>query len=747
MKQKRIGKKAVSWLLTLVMLTGLLPMPTALAADDTTVTVGKTYYFDLSGAGIPGMIYVGLPDKSLHYVPFTYVESVNAYVLKAASSGVTSASTDAGRETDPNATYGYKYDHRLFVADYNVAQKVSWNALDNKELIFGKNNYISNDITYSLRAPSAGNQSLNVGGSSGSKRIYPINNEWDAILNKNYGQYIKNLDISSWGQDTTVTDDHVSWRASRGASWSRYTPATENAAIGFRPVLELPSTDTLPSDGLKAVTLNLNGGKLGSGKNAVTGPIQIVVEDGAKFTAPASDGLTRPTGNTDTYFRWLGDDGNRYVPGDLVPSTVTALTALYENLPDLTINEPGTITYDGAPVTVSRSDLDPTADLTYTCQAEADRVVTVTAKWCADNNGSVGNELTSGAPTDAGTYWLVLTTAATDTYAAGRWEQKFTISPMEISMTGAAVTTKEYNGNTDATITPGTLEGVLAADQGADKVSVKETSIKGTFASADAGENIGVTTTKVFTLEGDRASNYTLTQPTDLKGTIKPKEVVIKALDKSATVGASAPSLESPQEGSEYTVTGLVNGDQLTDKSITLSYANNLNMDQPGDYVIILSGGAASDNYTISRENGTLRVSGYVLPGKNQNVTTDDVILRPANGGSATKKDDGSYSVTGGGSVVLPGADQNKATANDNVTVNVDGPFDVKPDGTVILPGGSTATVGGKTDVTGPGTIKPDGTVEEDGTIGDPNGDGEVNMDDALEILNYVLEIGSEYIK
>ena len=31
--------------------------------------------------------------------------------------------------------------------------------------------------------------------------------------------------------------------------------------------------------------------------------------------------------------------------------------------------------------------------------------------------------------------------------------------------------------------------------------------------------------------------------------------------------------------------------------------------------------------------------------------------------------------------------------------------------------------------------------------VADVNGDGEVNMDDALEILNYVLEIGSEYIK
>ncbi|MCL0184651.1 hypothetical protein M2T59_31025, partial [Klebsiella pneumoniae] len=42
---------------------------------------GDTYYFDLSGANIPGTVNSNLPDSTLHYVPFTYAGTVNAYKL------------------------------------------------------------------------------------------------------------------------------------------------------------------------------------------------------------------------------------------------------------------------------------------------------------------------------------------------------------------------------------------------------------------------------------------------------------------------------------------------------------------------------------------------------------------------------------------------------------------------------------------------------------------------------------------
>ena len=147
------------------------------------------------------------------------------------------------------------------------------------------------------------------------------------MLDKNSG-YVKNWnDIYSWGQDTS---SYESWyRAIRGCasarSWSHSYAASSRPNLGFRPVLEVLNPDELGSDGLKAVTLDLGGGKLGGSSE----DIQIIVKNGSAFTAPASDGLTRPDGNTEDYFKWLGSDGKLYASGENVPAVVTKLTAKF----------------------------------------------------------------------------------------------------------------------------------------------------------------------------------------------------------------------------------------------------------------------------------------------------------------------------------------------------------------------------------------------------------------------------------
>ena len=137
----------------------------------------------------------------------------------------------------------------------------------------------------------------------------------------------------------------ASGRAFRGFNSARFWISNfatySNPYVGFRPVLEVLNADTLGSGGLKVVTLDLNGGKLGGSSDA----IQIIVKTGSKFTAPASDGLTRPDGNNGSYFMWLGSDGNLYAPGESVPEVVTTLTAQW------TVNQ-YTITYDLAGGTV-----------------------------------------------------------------------------------------------------------------------------------------------------------------------------------------------------------------------------------------------------------------------------------------------------------------------------------------------------------------------------------------------------------
>ena len=276
-----------------------------------TLAPGGRYYFDLSAMDIPGTVNSNLPDSTLHYVPFTYVGTVNAYRLTS--------------ETATTEEYAQKnkYPHSLFIADYAVTHTVSWDDLNTAGLIFGKN-YASGGVDYTLRTPSVGSDCT---GLDDSQRGVPQSNEWDRILNKD-SSYIKNWNgIYSWGQDTTRYNSSL--RAVRGYDsgrrWNDDDATDFLPLVGFRPVLEVLNPDTLSSDGLKAVTLDLGGGTLGGSSE----DIQIIVKSSESFAAPASDGMTRPDGNTGSYFMWLGSDGKLYAPGDNVPADVTKLTAQF----------------------------------------------------------------------------------------------------------------------------------------------------------------------------------------------------------------------------------------------------------------------------------------------------------------------------------------------------------------------------------------------------------------------------------
>ena len=276
-----------------------------------TLAPGGRYYFDLSAMNIPGTVNSNLPDSTLHYVPFTYVGTVNAYKLTSEM-----ATTEEYAQKN-------KYPHSLFIADYAVTHTVSWDDLNTAGLIFGKN-YTSGGVDYTLRTPSVGSDCT---GLDDSQRGVPQSNEWDRILNKD-SSYIKNWNgIYSWGQDTTRYNSSL--RAVRGYDsgrrWNDDDATDSLPLVCFRPVLEILNPNTLGSDGLNVVTLDLGGGTLGNSSDS----IQIIVKNGSTFTAPASDGLTRPDGNTGSYFMWLGSNGKLYAPGASVPADVTKLTAQF----------------------------------------------------------------------------------------------------------------------------------------------------------------------------------------------------------------------------------------------------------------------------------------------------------------------------------------------------------------------------------------------------------------------------------
>ena len=382
-----------------------------------TLAPGGRYYFDLSAMNILGTVNSGnsdgavsLPDTSLHYVPFTYVGTIEAYKLTSAT-----ATTEEYAQQN-------KYPHSLFVADYAVTHTISWGGLNDEGLIFG-NNYASGGVDYTLRAPSVGSNFIGLGN---SERGVPQSNEWDTMLNKNSG-YIQNgndMYLYLWGQDTISRN--ASRRAVRGCAsprfWINCDATYSDPSVGFRPVLEVLNPDTLGSDGLKVVTLDLGGGTLGNSSE----DIQIIVKNGSEFTAPASDGLTRPDGDTDNYFMWLDGNGNSYEPGGSVPSDVTELTvqwtaptyAVTLNTNGGTINNGNVTGYTyGVGATLPAAD-----DMTYTGH---------TFKGWYDNENLTGSPVTAIGGTETGNkeYWA-------------KWEiNQYTI------------TVKPENGKADITIT------------------------------------------------------------------------------------------------------------------------------------------------------------------------------------------------------------------------------------------------------------------------------------------------------
>ncbi len=263
-----------------------------------TLSAGGTYYFDISALGLPSDRINGeLPDTSLSYVPFTFAGTV----------------------------YADGYTHTLLIADYNVLTGVSYKDLAFDIGAIGGKTANLNGIAYIMRVPTVGRRGTN-------------SSEWDKILSK--GITIKNTGIGSLGSETDEGspgqggEDVAIIRGGSSAGSREYVNSVDG--FGYRPVLVIADEESLGGDTLKAVTLNLAGGSLG-GESV----INILVANGAEFTAPSAAALTRPEGNTEDYFKWEDSEGNVYEPGSKIPAGVTALTAKWSRSQYTVTYDPG----------------------------------------------------------------------------------------------------------------------------------------------------------------------------------------------------------------------------------------------------------------------------------------------------------------------------------------------------------------------------------------------------------------------
>ncbi|GLQ45809.1 hypothetical protein GCM10007862_08600 [Dyella lipolytica] len=174
-----------------------------------------------------------------------------------------------------------------------------------------------------------------------------------------------------------------------------------------------------------------------------------------------------------------------------------------------------------------------------------------------------------------------------------------TITPFQLTISGATAQNKVYDGTTVAQVTGATLSTPFAGD-----TVTLSNSGTGTFATKNVGNAIGVTTS--MTLTGADAANYSITQPTGLNANITPLAITVAATGQNkvydtttnATVGLSS--------------TGVLAGDSLTftDTSATFNSPNVAN-----GIPITVSGisatGTGAGNYTF---NTTASTSANITP-------------------------------------------------------------------------------------------------------------------------------------
>ena len=184
------------------------------------------------------------------------------------------------------------------------------------------------------------------------------------------------------------------------------------------------------------------------------------------------------------------------------------------------------------------------------------------------------------------------------------------VAKKTLTVTGLDVAIKEYDGTTNATITGGTLTGVLAGDT----VTVSAT---GEFASSNAGADIPVSATAI--LGGADAAYYTVEQPTGLTGTITTRKITVTADDKTVRVGAT----ELPALTYKVTSGSLVEGETLTG-----ALATDATTDVEQDFDIVQGTLEATSNYDLTFVKGTLSVVNKAT----QTITIEDVATKTYGG-------------------------------------------------------------------------------------------------------------------
>ena len=196
-----------------------------------------------------------------------------------------------------------------------------------------------------------------------------------------------------------------------------------------------------------------------------------------------------------------------------------------------------------------------------------------------------------------------------------------TISAKALTVSGTTVSNKVYDGTTTASLSNGTLVGVVVAD--AANVTLTQA---GTFADKNVG--VAKVVTAANTIGGTESGNYTLTQPTGLSADITAKALGLDIPGATRTYDGSTSITPTGAIG----LTGVIGGDtvNLGVGSVTGFVNKNVGVNKPVTYTGFVLNGTDATNYSLPANPAStaditakaLTVSGTTVANKVYDATT-----------------------------------------------------------------------------------------------------------------------------
>ncbi|MBO7725755.1 MAG: hypothetical protein J6S40_04750, partial [Thermoguttaceae bacterium] len=223
---------------------------------------------------------------------------------------------------------------------------------------------------------------------------------------------------------------------------------------------------------------------------------------------------------------------------------------------------------------------------------------------------------------NAGTDKTVTVTYTLDGADAGNYtvaDSKTTASifKRQLTVTGTTASDKEYDGTTSATVSGGTLVGVLGNDD------VKIASMKGTFGDKKAGMGKRVTVT--YTLGGEDAGNYTAANAT-ATASITPKQLTVTGTTASNKIYDGT----TDAEVFGGALVGVIGNDKVKIVSMNGAFDNKNAGPNRTVTVTYTLGGADAGNYSVANAATTahifkklLGIAGTTVSDKVYDATTN----------------------------------------------------------------------------------------------------------------------------